>query len=79
MLIDCDKSRELCSKLQYEEASFWDKIRLKFHNLFCKPCKIETKEDIELTKLLTNAELKMLSEASKKRLRGALEQSLHSH
>ena len=49
--INCDEATTICNKSQYKEASFWEIIKLKFHVLGCKFCKLYAKQNGTLTKV----------------------------
>lgn len=61
MLIKCEEANKICDKSQYQEASFWERIKLELHLLTCKACRKYTKGNMELTKLI-NYHLDNLSE-----------------
>jgi len=35
-MISCDKAAIICNKAQYREATFMEKIKLRFHLFMCK-------------------------------------------
>ena len=48
--LSCEQATQICDKHQYREASFWEKIKLKLHVLFCKECGKYAKVNSLLTK-----------------------------
>jgi len=38
MKLTCDEATTICDKSQYNEASFFEKIKLQLHILLCKKC-----------------------------------------
>ncbi|WP_363323169.1 hypothetical protein [uncultured Maribacter sp.] len=69
MMISCEKAANICDKSQYEEASSWEKIKLKFHLFMCKTCAKHSKDNTKLTSLCNQARLAVLSEEEKKKMK----------
>lgn len=72
-MISCEKAALICDKAQYKEASFFEKIKLKFHLLICKVCTAHVKKNTQLTTLCTKAKLNSLSEKDKATMKENLE------
>ncbi|MGB5554697.1 MAG: hypothetical protein WBM83_08580 [Flavobacteriaceae bacterium] len=70
----CDKAAVICSKTQYREATFVEKIKLQLHILVCNTCKKFTKQNAELTSLCNKAHLHSLSEEEKVKMKDHLGQ-----
>ncbi|PHQ61555.1 MAG: hypothetical protein COC08_04355 [Maribacter sp.] len=68
-MISCDKAVIICNKTQYEEASFWEKIKLKLHILFCSTCAVFSKKNTQFTVLCKKAHLHNLSEEDKNNMK----------
>ena len=64
-MIFCEKARLICDKVQYNEATFIEKLRLKFHLFMCKTCSAHSAKNGELTSLCSKAQLQCLSDAEK--------------
>ncbi len=73
MLISCDKASIICNKVQYKEASWWQKIKLKLHLRYCGSCAEYTEKNTALTSLCDKAKLNSLSEADKEKMRKLFE------
>lgn len=67
--LNCEDAASYCNKAEYNEASISDKVKLKFHLIFCKPCKEYNHKNHKLTQLLKKADLKSCSENEKDRYR----------
>ncbi len=52
LFISCERAVQYCTKAQYNEISFYEKITLKLHILICKICKLYTKKNTKLSQLL---------------------------
>jgi hypothetical protein len=45
MKLTCDEASAICDKSQYNEASFWEKIKLRVHLFLCKKCGLYAKQN----------------------------------
>jgi len=69
----CEKASAICNKAQYKEASFIDRLKLRYHLLVCKTCSEFTKKNTELTSLCDKANLQSLSEQEKLKMKEQLQ------
>ena len=51
LFITCDEATTICTKNQYKEASFWEKIKLNIHLFTCKICGLYSKQNTKLTEV----------------------------
>jgi len=51
LFINCDEATLLCTKNQYNEASFFEKIQLSMHMMRCKICGLYSKQNTKLSEL----------------------------
>lgn len=51
--INCNEATLICDKTQYNEAGFWERIKLSIHLLTCKYCKVYTKQNAIITKVIS--------------------------
>lgn len=65
MMISCEKAAIICNKTQYREATFTEKLKLRFHLLMCKTCPSLVKRNTQLTSICQKANLQTLSEDQK--------------
>ncbi len=65
LFIDCSEAAHYCDKVQYDEASFLEKIKIQLHNLYCKPCKDYASTNTKLSSLVKKANLKTCTEEEK--------------
>ncbi|RAJ10190.1 hypothetical protein LV92_02938 [Arenibacter echinorum] len=68
----CKDVEIICTKVQYKEASFLEKIKIKLHVLFCKTCKTFSKKNTELTSLCSQANIKTLPIEEKEKMKTKL-------
>lgn len=52
--INCDEATTICNKNQYGEASFYEKLKLSYHIIFCKLCKTYSSQNDLLSKIFGN-------------------------
>ncbi len=72
-MISCEKAAIICQKSQYKEASFIEKMKLRFHVFMCKNCSKATKKNTHLTALCQKADLRSLTEKEKLEMKQLLE------
>lgn len=75
-MISCEKASLICNKTQYKEASFIEKLKLRFHLVLCKTCSKFASDNKKLTALCERADLHGLSEKEKVHMKRQLEQKI---
>ncbi len=75
-MISCEKAAKICNKSQYGEASFIEKMKLKFHLLMCKTCSTFSKKNTSFTALCEKANLQSLSEGEKLKMKEQLQNKI---
>lgn len=65
LFVDCSEAAHCCDKVQYEEASMLEKLKIHLHLFFCRPCKKYSEKNIKLTALMKKANLKSCTEKEK--------------
>ncbi|MDB4292341.1 hypothetical protein N9954_02980 [Maribacter sp.] len=73
MMISCEKAALICNKTQYREATFMEKMKLRFHLLMCKTCPSFTKRNTQLTSICDKANLQSLTELQKEVMKKELQ------
>lgn len=76
LFVNCEKAGHYCDKCQYEEAGFWEKLKLRFHVAVCHACKKHAQRNKKLTQLLQNPKVKKMPESCRKRLLKEIDQEL---
>lgn len=71
-MISCEKAAIICNKSQYKEASFIEKLSLRYHLLVCKSCSTFTKKNTDFSMLCDKANLQSLSEYDKLKMKEQL-------
>jgi len=72
-MMSCEQAAKICNKTQYREATFIEKIKLRYHLFICKTCSTFTKQNTELTSICEKANLKSLSEQQKEAMKKELQ------
>lgn len=71
-MISCEKAAIVCNKTQYNEATLWERLNLKFHLLVCKVCSKFSRKNAQLTLLCEKSKLYSLSEEDKLQMKRKL-------
>ncbi|MCM5661674.1 hypothetical protein [Galbibacter mesophilus] len=71
--ISCEEAKHICDKVQYGEASIWERLKLNLRLLWCRATKSYTKRNGTLTKLCNEAQIKTLNEEKKNEMKKRLE------
>jgi hypothetical protein len=76
IFISCESANHSCDKTQYNEASFWEKVKLTMHLIYCKACRKYTKNNGKLTHLINTSDVKCLDISEKDNLKEEFQQEL---
>ncbi len=79
IMLSCEETRHICDKTQYNEASFWEKVKFKFHVIICGVCKKHSSNNIKLTALLNKLKSKSLTNTEKQELESSFKKELQKH
>lgn len=72
----CEDAGQVCDKSQYKEASFWEKLKLNVHLLYCSTCREYTKKNVKLSIVFKKSNLKIMSLHDKKELKKQIHQEI---
>ena len=72
VFIKCEEANHNCDKTQYKEASFWEKIKLNFHLIYCSACRKYTARNTKLTQVIDKSKLETLGTEQKEKMEEAL-------
>ncbi len=76
IFVECHEANHFCDKAQYNEASFWEKVRLNIHLIYCRACRKYTARNIKLTKLTKNSKVQTISANDKEAMKERLQREL---
>ena len=65
MKLSCAEAAKLCTKAEYKEASFIEKLRLRLHLYFCRTCNQSYHNNKKLTSLIKRAKINPCSSREK--------------
>lgn len=57
IFIACDEANHVCDKSQYNESTFWERVKLNIHLIYCKACRNYTANNIKLTKMMKKSNI----------------------
>ena len=76
IFISCVEAGHTCDKNQYREASFFSKILLNIHLIYCRACREYSKKNLKLSKLMKNKEVEYLNQDEKTYLEVSFQEEL---
>ena len=65
----CSEANLVCDKSQYKESSFWEKVKLHVHLLYCKVCTDYTKTNSKLTSIIAQSKVRCMDKKKKESLK----------
>lgn len=71
--LNCEDAANYCNKAEYKEAGFRDKMKLRLHLFFCKPCKAHNHKNHKLSELIKKADIKTCTKEEKDLYRQRME------
>ncbi|NER15131.1 hypothetical protein GWK08_16875 [Leptobacterium flavescens] len=74
--ITYEEAQHICNKLQYGEATFWERVKLNFRLLWCRITNEYTRKNTKLTSLCEMADLKVMDDKKKDELKDMLNKQL---
>jgi len=51
IMIKCEEASTICDKIQYHEATFLDRIKLRMHLFLCKKCGLYSEQNKLMSRL----------------------------
>ena len=79
IFIACEEAGHNCDKNQYKEASFWEKVKLNIHLIYCRACREYSKNNVKLTKLTKKEEVDCLTSNEKDAMKSTFVKELQNH
>ena len=74
----CQDAARFSDKLQYEEASFWEKLRLKMHIAYCERCRKYNKKNSRITQLFKQKNYNVLDNKDLENIKQKVESHLRT-
>lgn len=79
IVVSCDEANHVCDKTQYKEATFWEKIKLNIHLIYCRACRKYTKNNTKLTKKIKESKVECLDKKDKESMKKDFQKALNEH
>ncbi|MEW7280646.1 hypothetical protein ABW636_18815 [Aquimarina sp. 2201CG1-2-11] len=76
ILVSCSEANHFCDKGQYKESTFWEKVRLNIHLIYCKACRKYSSNNGKLTKLVKNPKVISITPSDKEAMKKKLQQKM---
>jgi len=76
--LECHEANHFCDKNQYKEATFWEKVKLNIHLIYCRACRKYTAKNMKLSKALRKSHIKAMPESDKSLLKEKIQKELSS-
>lgn len=76
ILLDCKKAGSVCDKCQYDESGPIERFILHLHIKYCGHCRKHSQQNTKLSRLLRDADLKVMPEQDKNVLQNLIQQEL---
>ena len=82
--ITCKEANEICNKSQYNESTFFERVKLQLHIAFCEKCAKYTKQNVTLTDIFKGkamdckGEVHCMTENDKELLKEKLKEQMSS-
>lgn len=76
LFISCDEAQHICDKAQYNEASSWEKFKLKLRYFWCRITRKYVNRNVKLTQAIQSSKLTCLNASEKQFLEQNLKEEL---
>jgi len=76
LFISCDEASHNCDKSQYNEASFWERLKLNIHLLYCKACRKYSNNNTKLSQVINHSKVDCLDIKDKQIMKDCFEKEL---
>lgn len=74
--VECHEANHICDKNQYKESTFWEKIKLNVHLIYCSACRKYSARNVKLTKAVKNPKVQTVSASDKEVMKQRLKEQL---
>ncbi len=76
IFVNCSDANHFCDKNQYKEATFWEKVKLNIHLIYCRACRKYSTNNGKLTKLIKDPKVISINEYEKNAMKERLKQKM---
>ncbi|KAB1067500.1 hypothetical protein F6U93_10660 [Tamlana haliotis] len=79
IFMPCEEASQVCDKVQYKEASLWEKIKLNLHVVLCMSCRKHTKVNTKLSECIKKSNIDCLDPKCKEVMKKTLDKALKNY
>ncbi|MFT4698344.1 MAG: SPX domain protein involved in polyphosphate accumulation [Flavobacteriaceae bacterium] len=72
----CNDANHICDKTQYKESSFWEKIKLNLHLLYCSVCRKYSANNSKLSEIMNQSKIEIINTSEKEKMREQLKKEM---
>ena len=72
----CKDANHVCDKSQYKESSFWNKIKLNIHLIYCSACRKYSSNNAKLSKAINESKIEIINTSDKEKMKEQLKKEL---
>ncbi|KAA1245590.1 hypothetical protein [Aquimarina sp. RZ0] len=76
IFVSCEDANHFCDKNEYQEASFWEKIKLSIHLIYCKACRKYSTNNSKLSKLVKDPKVISMNQSAKDSMKEQLKKKM---
>ena len=76
MIFKCEEVNHSCDKSQYKEATFWEKVKLNIHLIFCELCRKYSARNAKLSNAIYKGDIKTMPTKDKLELKEVLRKEI---
>ncbi|MCF6294832.1 MAG: hypothetical protein L3J25_03980 [Flavobacteriaceae bacterium] len=76
IFVTCEEANHNCDKAQYNEATFWEKVKLVIHILYCRACRKHSSDNAKLSKTIAKSKVDCLKLKDKQKMKECFEKVL---
>lgn len=76
LFLKCEDANHSCDKNQYKEATFWEKVKLNVHLVYCAACRKYSARNGKLSKAMHNGDVKTMPKKDKAQLKEQLQEEM---
>ncbi len=79
IFVSCENANHFCDKNQYKEASFWEKIKLSIHLIYCKACRKYSANNGKLSGLVKDPKVINIDKSTKDIMKEQLKKKMSEY
>lgn len=72
----CKDANHVCDKSQYNESSFWEKVKLNFHLIYCRACRKYSARNSKLSNIMNQSKIETINTSDKEKMKNQLKKEM---